>query len=223
MRRAPGQGPCQHDLMLGVLCLQGGREFTADCREMDADVIASAGARSVAVLAGAARVGSDYAGASSRACKHYESLDVEVRVIPDPRVDLRAALDSMDAGIDLIVLPGGSPSSLLDVLSGQVRERLLELHAAGAAISGASAGAMVMCSHVARPDRGDVVDGLGLVEGLALPHWSGGAGPRWSVPDMTLWGLPECGGVIIENGVPRGVGAGVSAIHRDGAWHPAPR
>lgn len=192
---------------------------------MDTDVIDSAGARSAAVLAGAARVGSDYARASARAGRYYEALDVDVRVrvIPDPRVDLRTTLDAMHAKIDLIILPGGSPSSLLDVLSGQVRERLLELHSAGTAISGASAGAMVICSHVARPDRGDVVNGLGLVDGLALPHWRSGADPRWSVPDVTLWGLPECGGVIIEDGVPRGIGVGVSSIHGDDAWHPVPR
>jgi hypothetical protein len=190
---------------------------------MDRDVLATANAEVVTVLAGAGRVGTDYAGASARARRHYEALDVEVQVVPDPRTDPRSALEALHDEIDLIVLPGGSPSSLLDVLSGPVRERLIELHAAGTAISGASAGAMAMCSHMARPDRDDVVDGLGLVDGLALPHWSTGAVPRWSVPDVTLWGLPECGGVIIEDGVPRGVGAGVAAVHGRNGWHPVPR
>jgi len=209
--------------MSGLLCLQGGREFTADCREMDAEVIAAAGARSAAVLAGAARVGSDYAGASARARRHYAALDVEVRIIPDPRDGVDAALNEMHDAIDLLILPGGSPSSLLDVLSGPVRERVLELHAAGAAISGASAGAMVMCSHMVRPDRGDVVNGLGLVDGLALPHWSAGSNPRWSVPEGTLWGLPECGGVLIDDDGPRGVGAGIASVHGADGWRPVPR
>jgi cyanophycinase-like exopeptidase len=189
---------------------------------MDADVIASAGARSAAVLAGAARVGSDYTGASARARRHYAALDVEVWVIPDPRDDVDAALTAMRAEIDLVILPGGSPSSLLDVLAGPVRDRLLELHAAGTSISGASAGAMVMCSHMVRPDRGDVVEGLGLIDGLALPHWNAGADPRWSVPDVTLWGLPECGGVIIDNGAVRGVGAGAASVKDGDGWHPVP-
>ncbi len=209
--------------MSGLLCLQGGREFTAECREMDTAVIAAAGARSVAVLAAAARVGSDYAGASARARRHYAALDVEVRVIPDPRDDVDAALNQMHEPIDLLILPGGSPSSLLDVLSGSVRERLLDLHSSGAAISGASAGAMVLCSHMVRPDRGDLVAGLGLVDGLALPHWSAGSDRRWPVPDVTLWGLPECGGVIIEDGAYRAVGAGIASVHNGDGWLPVPR
>ena len=44
----------------GVLCLQGGRELTPPCAEMDAAVLARSNGR-VVVLAGAARIGSDYA------------------------------------------------------------------------------------------------------------------------------------------------------------------
>jgi len=39
--------------MTGVICLQGGREFTTECREMDAEVLRLAGSDRVAVLAGA--------------------------------------------------------------------------------------------------------------------------------------------------------------------------
>lgn len=208
--------------MPGVLCLQGGREFTPACIEMDRDVIATSTARHVAVLAGAARVGSDYDGASTRARRHYAGLDVDVAIVPDPRTDLDAAFEALSGRIDLLVLPGGSPSSLHDVLSGPVRDRLVEMYAAGTAISGASAGAMVMCSHMARPDRRDVVAGLDLVDGLALPHWSAGTAPRWSVPGVRLWGLPECGGVIIADGVARSVGAGHASIHDGTAWQPVP-
>jgi peptidase E len=190
---------------------------------MDADVISSAAVRSVAVLAGAARVGSDYAGASMRARRYYEALEVEATIVPDPREGVDTAVGALDDGVDLIVLPGGSPSSLLDVVSGPVRSRLLELHAAGTAISGASAGAMVLCSRMARPDRGDVVDGIGLVDGLALPHWSITADPRWSEPDVTLWGLPECGGVIIEHGAVRAVGAGAASVNHGAGWQTIPR
>ncbi len=209
--------------MAGLLCLQGGREFTDACRAMDAEVLAAAHATQVAVLAGAARVGSDYDGASARARRYYASLGAEVQTIADPRSDPGASASALVDDIDLVVLPGGSPTLLIDVLTGALRERLLELHAGGTAISGASAGAMVMCSHVVRPDRGDVVDGLGLVDGLALPHWSSGADPRWSVPDVSLWGLPECGGVIVDGETVRGVGAGMASVHHGDGWQPIPR
>ena len=209
--------------MPGLLCLQGGREFTDGCRAMDAEVLAAAQAVRVAVLAGAARVGSDYEGASARARRYYASLGVDVQTIPDPRSDPGASAAALGDDIDLVVLPGGSPTLLLDVLTGEVRARLVDLYVSGTAISGASAGAMVMCSHVVRPDRGDVVDGLGLVDGLALPHWRDGADPRWSVPDVSLWGLPECGGVIVDNDAVRGVGAGVASLHHGDGWQPIPR
>jgi hypothetical protein len=227
--------------MTGLVCLQGGREFTADCVEMDRAVLdrplldqpesGRSAARVVAVLAGAARVGSDYDGASRRAERHYQQLiDFSVDrfvVIPDPRTDLGGTLTALDSAIDLLVLPGGSPSSLLGVLSGPVRHRVLELHQAGMTISGASAGAMVVCSSMVRPDRdGDVVDGLGLVDGLALPHWSPGS-DRWPVPsDLTLWGLPECGGAITApDGSVTAVGQGTPSVRRSdtGTWTPLPR
>ncbi len=212
--------------MSGLICLQGGHEFTDGCRTMDAEVLALAATGAVAVLAGAARPGSDYAGASARATRHYAALGADVVTVPDPRADMTAALDALDDSIALLILPGGSPASLRDVLNGAVEERVLALHAAGMAISGASAGAMVLCTRMVRPGGGaDVVDGLGLVDGLALPHWSPGGDRGWPVPDdLDLWGLPECGGAIIESsGTVRAVGQGEPAVRRDGAWHPIDR
>ncbi len=209
--------------MSGRLCLQGGREFTPACEEMDRVVLSLAPGTAVGVLAGAARPGSDYAGASDRARRHYEGLGAAVTIVPDPRDDQPAALDRLTSDIDLLVLPGGSPSSLLGVLSGAIGHRMIELHRSGMAISGASAGAMVLCESVIRPDRGgEVVPGLGLVEGLALPHWSPGKA-RWNVPDTTLWGLPECGGAIVDNDDVWAVGRGEPARSVAGSWTPLPR
>ncbi|MEM1331971.1 MAG: Type 1 glutamine amidotransferase-like domain-containing protein [Actinomycetota bacterium] len=222
--------------MPGVLCLQGGREFTPECREMDGEVLRRARAgspeRPVVVLAGAARVGSDHAGAVARAVEHYESLGAVARGVTDPRHDARATLDELHDEIGLIVLPGGSPSSLIDVLFADdalVGRRLVELHERGVGISGASAGAMAMCEFCVLPDRGRrgrvaVAHGLGLVEGVALPHWTPGD-PRWELPDdVHLWGLPECGGVVIEGDATAAVGAGAPSFRHAGAgWLPVIR
>ena len=218
--------------MSGAICLQGGHEFTVGCREMDAEVLTLAGPGAVAVLAGAARPGSDYAGASSRATRHYAALGADVVTVPDPRDSVGAALEVLTAAVALLILPGGSPASLRDVLSGEVGARVIEMHARGLALSGASAGAMVLCTRMVRPggraDAPKVVDGLGLVEGLALPHWTSGGDRGWPVPDdVELWGLPECGGVVIDDGgtrrIVRAVGQGEPAVRRDGAWQPVGR
>lgn len=208
--------------MNGLICLQGGREFTEACRAMDADVLSLAGAGPVAVLAGAARPGSDYSGACDRARRHYEWLDAEFVTVSDPRDDVDAAMDVLTDDLALLILPGGSPDSLREVLSGPVAERVVELHRDGMSISGASAGAMVLCARMIRPDHGaDLVDGLGLVGGLALPHWSRDSVRGWPIPDdLDLWGLPECGGVIIDRseGSVRAVGQGEPSRRHDGSW-----
>jgi hypothetical protein len=210
--------------MASVICLQGGREFAVDCREMDAEVLQLAGTGRVAIIAGAARPGSDYSGASERARTYYTALGGDVAVVPDPRESVDAAVTAMTDDVSLVILPGGSPASLRDVLSGRVQARLIEMHAAGTAISGASAGAMVLCSHMVRPSRqADIIDGLGLVTGLALPHWTPDSQRGWPVPDdLDLWGLPECGGVVLIDGIAHSVGRGKPAIRRDGRWHPVP-
>ena len=208
----------------GVICLQGGRELTRACDVMDRAVLERCSG-AVVVLAGAARPGSDYAGASGRTVAHYRRLGATVEVAPDPREDHRAALAALGDDTGLVVLPGGSPGGLLDVLTTRpahgptIAERLLALWATGTAISGASAGAMVLCAHTATPDRAaGLADGLDLVPGVAIPHWSPGSERRWLLPDALLWGLPECGGVLIDDDSMLAVGQGVASIRAAGAW-----
>lgn len=208
----------------GAVCLQGGRELTPACDEMDRAVLERCSG-SVLVLAGAARRGRDYAGASARAVAHYHRLGVTVEVIPDPRDDHPTALAALEDGTGLVVFPGGSPGGLLDVLTiapadaPAVAERLVALWSTGTAISGASAGAMVLCTQTATPDRSvGLTAGLDLVPGVAIPHWSPGSERRWSLPDTLLWGLPECGGVLIDGDSMLGVGQGAASIRRAGTW-----
>ena len=171
------------------------------------------------------------AGASARTAAHYARLGVTVEVVSDPRSGHADALAALAGDIGLVVLPGGSPGGLLDVLTRRpndveptIGERLVALWRAGTGISGASAGAMVLCAQTATPDRSrGVASGLGLVPGLAIPHWSPGSERRWSLPEALLWGLPECGGVLIETGSMIGVGLGAASVHVDGAWQPVDR
>ncbi len=207
----------------GLICLQGGRELTPPCDEMDIAVLERCAGR-VVVLAGSARPGGDYAGSSARTVAHYRRLGTAVDVIPDPRDDPRAALDALAADVGLVVLPGGSPGGLLAVLDlashgATIGARLVELWSTGTAISGASAGAMVLCEHVVTPGRGGApAIGLAIAPGLAVPHWTPGSERRWALPDVMLWGLPECGGVLIDDGTMIGVGQGTPSFRIDDNW-----
>jgi cyanophycinase-like exopeptidase len=200
-----------------VVCLQGGAEFSDACIAMDTAVLVRAGGP-VVVLASAAAQGRDYTTAGANASRYYASLGASVSVAPDPRDDLGGAVDAV-RGARLVVLPGGSPSRLAEAL---VETALGAAVAAAHAVSGASAGAMVLCSSTVLPDVAGrpLAPGLGVVpDAVVLPHFTGSS--RWIDPadersPRLVLGLPECSGVVIADGVWRAVGAQPSTLWIDG-------
>ena len=215
--------------MAGTICLQGGREFGTSCRDLDLEVLRRTPLGPIVVLAGATSPGRAYAIASRNAARYYGNLGGDPAVpAPDPRDDLDGCLETL-AQATLVVLPGGSPSELLRVLTelgdGRVGALLRDLHDRGATISGASAGAMVLCARTWLAD-GDrrIVDGLGLVPGLALPHHRPGREDRAGTPpELPLWGLPECGGVLVQDDGVVAAGAGTPVLVVDGEVTELPR
>lgn len=208
--------------MAGTVCLQGGKEFGSSCRDLDLEVLRRTAMGPIVVLPAAASPGREYATAGRNAARYYGGLSGDPAVpAPDPREDLDACLQVLDHA-SLVILPGGSPSELLRVLTelggGAVGERLRELHARGTTLSGASAGAMVLCARTWLADGdGSIVDGLGLVPGLALPHHEPGREGRAGTPtDLPLWGLPECGGVVVDDDGVVAAGAGTPVLVVDG-------
>lgn len=203
-----------------TICLQGGGEFSPGCRAMDADLVRRAGGR-VVVSALAGTPGRDYDTATANGVRHFCAVGAgDVVGAPDARTDGEAALAAL-AGARLLVLPGGSPSRLLSALTETgVGELLAKALADGAVVLGSSAGAMVLGSWTALPDRRGagpmaVEPALGLAGDLAVvPHWSGGSSRGdWlralddALPESTvLLGLPEESGVLIEDGVLTAVG-----------------
>lgn len=215
--------------MAGTICLQGGREFGSSCRDLDMEVLRRTPMGPIVVLAGAASPGKDYATASRNAARYYGNLGGDPAVpAPDPREDLEGCLAALEQAM-LVVLPGGSPTELLRVLTelhdGEIGVTLRQRHTDGVSVSGASAGAMVLCERTWLADAdGSIVDGLGLVPGLALPHHTPGREDRAGAPrDITLWGLPECGGVIVDDDGIVGAGAGTPVLIRDGVVTELPR
>jgi cyanophycinase-like exopeptidase len=206
----------------GLVCLQGGGEFSAGCLPMDAAVLRGATGRAparVVVTALASAPGRDARTAEQNGVAHYRRVGADPVAAPDARDDPEGALRALSAA-DLVVLPGGSPGRLLEALQQTpVGVWLVEAVRGGKAVSGASAGAMVLGSWTVLPDRAgpdvlDVVPGLGLVDVVVVPHWSGrhgradwlGAVAAAAPPDVEVLGLPEESGVIVSDESVTGVG-----------------
>jgi hypothetical protein len=190
-----------------MICLQGGAEFGKRCVDMDAELLDRSPEGDVVVLAGAAAPGLEYRIASANAVRYYSRLtDRRVIAADDPRTDPAAFIEAA-ASAALIVLPGGSPRRLLDVLVGGVLEAMVAVLDHGGTLSGASAGAMVLGTYTAVPGAG-ISHGLGLVPGVAIPHFDGSNWWDLDLPDeIPRWGLPECGGVVFRAGSVTAIGA----------------
>ena len=219
--------------MPGLICLQGGGEFSPGCRPMDARVVrrVAGGPEPVrtVVCALAAAPGREHDTAVRNAVAHYRRLGADVVGAPDAREDAAGAVRELSAA-RLVVLPGGSPSRLLTALrETPVGALLAELHADGAGLSGASAGAMVLGGWTVLPEqRGEhgfaVAPALGLVPGVVVvPHWHGG-GSRggWlraiaaAAPEATVLGLPEESGVLVEGRQVQAAGQTASCVVGEG-------
>lgn len=219
--------------MTGPLLLQGGAEMQPGCREMDLQLLHLAPDGAVVVVLGAATPGADHDRAAGRARRYYAALTSRAVVVtPHPQVDPVGCLAAV-AAAGAVVLPGGSPSRLNASLhddDARLGGLLLQLHRDGVALSGSSAGAMVLCARTVLPERRRVsgpavVDGLGLLPGLAMVHDEGGD-RGWADPDDPAgprWGLPEAGGVLLSDEGLRAVGQGSPRLLRGGIEQPLGR
>jgi cyanophycinase-like exopeptidase len=192
---------------IGAICLQGGAEFGPDCREMDAAVLAVAPDGPVVVVPLASGTGFERRTTGEHALRYYRSLTDRELVVAETADPVRAA--------GLVVLPGGSPRRLLEsARDAGIEAALRDLLGRGGAVSGASAGAMVLGPVTVLPEGGRprVVEGLGLTPYAVVPHWTGDR--RWvdlvraEAPEVPVLGLPEQTGVLLSAGGERDLGAG---------------
>lgn len=188
--------------MNGPVLLQGGGELSPGCREMDAALLERAPGP-VLVLPLASTPGRDHDLTLARATAYYEALGATV-------VPAGGDLLERVAEAAVVVLTGGSPSRLHRALVGTpLGESLLQHVAAGGAVSGSSAGAMLLAGWTVLPEEGHRFEAaLGVVpEAVVVPHWQG---PRedWlrAVERGTVLGLPEESGVLVEGGALTAVG-----------------
>ena len=161
----------------GVFVLVGGGEFSAGCRELDAELVAWSSAEEVVVLPTAAayehpdRVG-------ERAAEHFEELGVKVRALDV--LHRTEAEDEKNAEIvraaDFVYLADGSPLHLRSVLKDSALfGALLSAYHGGAVLAASGAGATVLCDPMVDPRGGAYTVGLGVVRNLAVFPYHGTA------------------------------------------------
>ncbi len=162
--------------MSGWLALHGGGEFQRGSEIGDRRLIVAAGgadARVIVVPTAAAR---EYPEAAARNGIHwFKSLGAQAEAAM--AIDVPSAHDpQIVAKIEhatLIYLPGGDPVLLVEILrSSPAWEAMVTAHQHGAALGGASAGAMALGMHLWNPRTGKLIDGLGLVPVVTLPHFT---------------------------------------------------
>jgi cyanophycinase-like exopeptidase len=128
------------------------------------------------------------------------------------------------AGADIVYLPGGNPTDLLESLHHSAAwKQLLEMADDGVVLAGSSAGAMVFGERMAF--GGGESEALGLVAGVTvLPHFERANAERVdqliraAPAGMTYLGIDGATGCLRVNGEWRVTGPGrVQVITKDGA------
>lgn len=216
---------------MGYLLLEGGAEFGGRMAEPDQQAIELAGGlhAPIRIIPTAAAPDKNHIRAGNNGIHWFESLGAR-DVSSLPLVDAASANDSaITASLrsaKLIYLLGGFPDYLGQTLKNSAAwQATLEAYRDGAVIAGSSAGAMVLCQYYYDPGRAQVLDGLGLVQGmLVIPHHDT-YGKNWApgllskLPGVTLLGIDERTGLLDDgHGEMWSVlGQGTVTLYRDGA------
>jgi cyanophycinase len=219
--------------MTGYLLLEGGAEFGGQMSEPDRRAMALAGGTNaqISIIPTAAAPDNNYRRAGANAVNWFQSLGA-TNVAWLPLIDKASANDASIAGAlansRLLYMLGGFTGYLGETLKGSASfQSMLKAYEQGAVIAGSSAGAMVMCQFYFDPDKGQVVEGLGLVpNSCVLPHHNT-FGKRWAdrlsklLPGAVLLGIDERTGMLDDGdaGRKRGwrvYGQGSVTLYRGG-------
>jgi cyanophycinase-like exopeptidase len=166
----------------GWIALHGGGEFQRGSEIGDRRLIVVAGGADARVVIVPTAAGIDYPEAAARnGMEWFKKLGA--------RVDAAMAVDQKSANDPAVVmkvesatmlyLPGGDPVFLVNVLrNSKTWDAMQRVHAQGAVIGGASAGAMALGSKMWNPHDGSLIDGLDLIPIVTLPHFRAGSNNR---------------------------------------------
>lgn len=193
--------------MAGYILLAGGAEFGGQMAVADRRALELAGGLNapVAIVPTAAAPDNNHRRAAANGVRWFERLGATnvtiLNIIDDVSANQRGLTDTL-ARMKLVYLLGGFTHHLAQTLVGsRSATSLKQAYEAGAVIAGSSAGAMALCRHYTNPSDGQVYAGLGMVDGLVLPHHNT-FGRKWakplarSHPTITLIGIDERTGMI---------------------------
>jgi cyanophycinase len=187
--------------MTGWLALHGGGEFQRGSEIGDRRLLVAAGGADARVIVVPTAAGIDYPEAAARnGIEWFRKLGARAEAAM--AVDAASANDAnVVAKIEtatLIYLPGGDPVFLVNALRGSKSwAAILAAHDRGAVLGGASAGAMAFGTRMWNPHTGGLIDGLGLVPIVSLPHFRAASLDRAKTlrsqldPATRLFGIAE--------------------------------
>jgi len=215
--------------MPGEIGLVGGDEFREYCQDMDREIMRASGQHPAQVLIIPTAQVTGPAKAANDGIRHFSSLGGDARGL---MVLNKGHADDTDlvravAGAGVIYFTGGSPQHLLDTLRGsKLLEAVRSAVDEGSVLAGSSAGAMILGSLMGRPARGEWVEALGIVPGIAIwPHHerrdpaeTSGQLQRQVPSALTVLGIDAQTGCLGRPGSWRVVGSGKVTVYRRAEW-----
>ena len=185
----------------GWIALHGGGEFQRGSEIGDRRLIVAAGGADARVIVVPTAAGIDYPEAAARSgiawfkklgAQADAALAIDAKSANDPAVVARIETAT------LIYLPGGDPVFLVNALRGsKTWDAIVKAQANGVVLGGASAGAMALGAKMWNPHNGQLIDGLGLVSIVTLPHFRSESNERAKAlrrqldPSIRLFGIAE--------------------------------
>jgi cyanophycinase len=214
---------------MGYLLLEGGAEFGGMMREPDLRAIELAGGMDapIRIIPTAAAPDNNHQRAGNNGIRWFQRLgakDVDsIPLIDKPSANDEQIVNSLREA-KLIYMLGGFTGYLAEtLLESAAWNAVLEAYQAGAVVAGSSAGAMVMCELYYDPNKGQVVNGLNLVENsLVLPHHNtfgkSWAGRLLEIAQVTLIGIDEQTGILDDGSRTAWsvLGSGSATLYRSG-------
>ena len=194
----------------GPIGLVGGDEFRVPATAFDRLLLGLArrNPASVAILPTAAAADGNPYLAAAHGVEHFERVGASafsVNIYDAATANDAAIVDELRRA-DMVYIAGGSPSHLLASLKDSLAwSCLIDLAQKGVIIAGSSAGAMIFGERMHY--RGQDVDGLGLVPGVAvMPHFERVPEERAAQlqaslsPGLTLLGIAGATGCVLHGG-----------------------